>query len=1017
MPASFIISVLGGKGGVGKSTFATNYAIATAIDSKARVLLVDLDPKACGDVAMLLGIRPKRTLVELGQHEGRLDANQMMTYVAAHPSGIHFLPSVIDADQMVNVDPNHVGKALSHALNFYNIIIVDVGSDLEAPAVKALELSTMMYILTMPELIVLHHTRRLIERVQNLLFPPDMIKLILNCYNPKKGILPQMVQNNLKKPILGIFPDDEMTTVSSMTKAQPFIIAAPRSELTQNYFLLVRTIAQQQVLEKLSQLKKPSDAVAKLVNAKGQSALAGKKEGTPSQVVFDRSQMKDEKPSDAWSSLKQRIHRQLIETIDLKKVDTETGNDPKKKAILREKTKTVVVELLDKEEHPYKSRDEIQKLVKEILDEALELGPIQDLLADDTVSEIMVNRRDQIFVERSGKLVLSNATFSGNSQLLAVIERIVTPLGRRIDEKTPYVDARLPDGSRVHAIIPPLSVQGPMLTIRKFAKHRLTHKDLIKFGSMTEEMADFLRACIEARLNIIISGGTGSGKTTLLNVLASFIPPNERILTVEDAAELQLPQEHWGRLETRPANIEGKGEVSIRELVRNTLRMRPDRIVVGECRAGEALDMLQAMNTGHDGSMTTVHANAPRDAIARLETLVMMAGMDLPAKAIREQIASAVNLVVQQSRLADGSRRVTSITEIVGMQGDVVTMQEIFAFKKTGMDKNRKVIGKYVATGFIPKFIDELEQQGIKIPRHFFRRVGVSMFSPFVKFLAIGWVGAFLLIGLLINGQRLYSWIGGKATTERDSMGKMLDLMFVEITPERLMLYYAGYLIGMFLLFMLLAWPSLGKGIFFGGLWVILSWKAPGKMIALLHKRRIKRFVFQMMDGLSLMSNAMRSGLNVPQALQLVSDELPNPIAQEFGLVLSQNKLGVTLEDAMSNLSIRMPNDDIEMFTTSVNILKETGGNLAETFDSIAYTIRERIKIESKIAAMTAQGVFQGIIVVLMPFALAAMLYAIDPMRVAPMFTTLIGWAMLTVMISLQAFGGFLIWKIVQVRV
>jgi septum site-determining protein MinD len=437
-------------------------------------------------------------------------------------------------------------------------------------------------------------------------------------------------------------------------------------------------------------------------------------------IVYDRSSNKDEKPADAWAGLKLRIHRQLIETMDLKKVDTETGNDPKKKAVLREKTKTVVVELLDKEDHPYKSRDEIQKLVKEILDEALELGPLQDLLADESVNEIMVNRKDQIYVERGGKMIKTNVGFSGNAQLMAVIERIVSPLGRRIDEKTPYVDARLPDGSRVHAIIPPLSIQGPMLTIRKFSKSRLTYKDLVKYGSMTEEMADFLRACIEARLNVIISGGTGSGKTTLLNVMGSFIPATERILTVEDSAELQLPQEHWGRLETRPANIEGKGEVSIRELVRNTLRMRPDRIVVGECRAGEALDMLQAMNTGHDGSMTTVHSNSPRDCIARLETLVMMAGMDLPAKAIREQIASAVNLVVQQSRLSDGSRKVTSITEIVGMQGDVVTMQEIFAFKRTGMDKNRKVIGKFVATGFIPKFIDELEQQGIKIPRGIF---------------------------------------------------------------------------------------------------------------------------------------------------------------------------------------------------------------------------------------------------------------------------------------------------------
>ncbi len=719
MAGSHIIAIIGGKGGVGKSTFAANFAIATAIDTKGKVILIDQDPKACGDISMLLGAKPKRTLLELGQYEGRIEANAMMSYVSPHPSGIHFMPSVLEPEQLSSLTPEITGKALNHLKNFFNTIIIDLGSDLDACSVKALEQSTAIFVVTMPELLVLHHTRKVIEKIQNLLFPMEMIKVILNRFTARNGISPQMVQTNLKKQILAVIPEDEATAISCMTKAQSFIIAAPRTEVTKSYFLLARTLTETKTLDKLAELKKPSDASAKLAGSKAAGATTAAAKA-PSQVVFDRSQMRDEKPADQWSALKQRIHKQLIETMDLKKVDTETGNDAKKKAVLREKTKTVVVELLDKEEHPFRSRDEIQRLVKEILDEALELGPLQDLLADDSVSEIMVNRKDQIFVERSGKLVLSGATFSGNNQLLGVIERIVSPLGRRIDEKTPYVDARLPDGSRVHAIIPPLAIQGPMLTIRKFAKNRLTYKDLVKYGSMTEEMADFLRACIEARLNCIISGGTGSGKTTLLNVLAAFIPPNERILTVEDAAELQLPQEHWGRLETRPANIEGKGEVSIRELVRNTLRMRPDRIVVGECRAGEALDMLQAMNTGHDGSMTTVHSNTPRDCIARLETLVMMAGMDLPAKAIREQIASAVNLVIQQSRLSDGSRKVTSITEIVGMQGDVVTMQEIFGFRKTGLDKNRKVVGKFVATGFIPKFIDELEQQGIKIPRGIF---------------------------------------------------------------------------------------------------------------------------------------------------------------------------------------------------------------------------------------------------------------------------------------------------------
>lgn len=715
---SHVIAVIGGKGGVGKSTFAANFAISHAIDTRTRVCLVDLDSKACGDLGLILGTKPKRTLLELGQHEGKIDPTGVQSYVASHTSGIFYLPSVLDPDQLTALDPIHVGKAVGHLLGTFNTLVMDLGSELDGCGVKALEISSMILVVTMPDIIALHHTKRIIEKTQNLLFPMEMIKIVINRFSPKRGIMPLLIQNMLKKEILGVIPEDETTVVTSMAKAQPFIVAAPRAEITKSYFTLVRTITEKQLLEKLSQLKKPSDALARLSGSRKPTTTAERP--APSQIVFDRTQMKDEKPSDQWSSLKQRIHKQLIDTMDLKKVDTETGNDPKKKAVLREKTKTVVVELLDKEDHPFRTREEIQKLVKEILDEALELGPIQDLLADDSVNEVMVNRKDQIYVERSGKLVQTNLSFSGTAQLLGVIERIVTPLGRRIDEKTPYVDARLPDGSRVHAIIPPLAVQGPMLTIRKFAKNRLGYKDLIKYGSINEEMADFLRSCIEARLNVIISGGTGSGKTTLLNVMAGFIPSNERIITVEDAAELQLPQEHWGRLETRPANIEGKGEVTIRDLVRNTLRMRPDRIVVGECRAGEALDMLQAMNTGHDGSMTTVHSNSPRDAIARLETLVMMAGMELPAKAIREQIASAVNLIIQQSRLSDGSRKITSITEVVGMQGDVVTLQEIFAFKRTGMDKSRKVIGKFIATGFIPKFIDELEQQGIKIPRGIF---------------------------------------------------------------------------------------------------------------------------------------------------------------------------------------------------------------------------------------------------------------------------------------------------------
>jgi pilus assembly protein CpaF len=359
---------------------------------------------------------------------------------------------------------------------------------------------------------------------------------------------------------------------------------------------------------------------------------------------------------------------------------------------------------------------ERHRLVQEIIDDVLGLGPLQKFLKEVAVTEIMVNGPDKVYVERGGRLFLTNARFSSEDHLRRIIERIVTKVGRRIDESSPMVDARLSDGSRVNAIIPPLAVNGASLTIRKFGPVPLTVDKLIAFGTLTQEMAELLQACVQARLNILVSGGTGTGKTTLLNVLSSFLPADERIVTIEDAVELQLQQEHVVRLESRPRNIEGKGEVAIRDLVRNSLRMRPDRIVIGEVRGGESLDMLQAMNTGHDGSISTVHANSPRDAIARLETLVLMAGMDLPLRAIREQIASAVNLIVHVSRLRDGSRRVTQVTEVQGMEGDIVTLQDAFTFDySAGVDGEGKFLGRPTPTGIRPRFVDRFAELGIPL--------------------------------------------------------------------------------------------------------------------------------------------------------------------------------------------------------------------------------------------------------------------------------------------------------------
>jgi pilus assembly protein CpaF len=365
------------------------------------------------------------------------------------------------------------------------------------------------------------------------------------------------------------------------------------------------------------------------------------------------------------------------------------------------------------------SRSERQRLFEQIVAEILGYGPIEPLLADETITEIMVNGPNSIYIERKGLLEKVNASFESDEHLMRIIDRIVAPLGRRIDESSPYVDARLPDGSRVNAIIPPLSLIGPVLTIRKFSKIPLTVENLIDFGTITPEAIEFLKACVIARLNIVVSGGTGSGKTTFLNILSGYIPNRERIVTVENAAELQLRQEHVVTLESRPPNIEGKGEVSIRDLVINCLRMRPDRIVVGEVRGGEALDMLQAMNTGHDGSLTTAHSNSPRDTLARLETMCLMAGMDLPLRAIREQVASAIDLIVHQERMRDGSRKVVNITEVQGMEGDVIVMSDLFVFEQTGIEAG-KVIGRLRPTGIRPKFVERIEASNIHLPANIF---------------------------------------------------------------------------------------------------------------------------------------------------------------------------------------------------------------------------------------------------------------------------------------------------------
>jgi len=695
-----IITIIGGKGGVGKSQIAANLAIAYAAELRTKTLLLDFDQKACGDQNIIIGIKSKKNLKELSDFSGAIDPRSIQLFTADHKAGVSYIGMPTEAIAANQINEEGIGKSLKAFSNIFPITIIDGGSDLSPLALKGMEYSTLIFLVASPDLLAVNQCKRMYSDLVTLLFPKDMIQILMNQAVNGHPVSPDVVGKQIGKPVFHAIPRDDASCIAALSRSTPVIVGAKGSPFGAGVTDCVRKLIQKNVLRTLEKLTKPNDT----------NLQAAAKPGDPSS---------EERKKDQWTDLKSRIHKSLVEEMDFKKQD---DNDPKAKIILREQTKKMVVELLGKEDikNVLPTRDDMNKIVKEILDEALGLGPLEDMLADKSISEIMVVGPKKIYYEQSGKVKKSEVTFTNDRQVMNVIERIVAPIGRRIDEKTPFVDARLPDGSRVHAIIPPCAIDGCCITIRKFPEKRFDYKALVKFGSMTEEMADFMRVSVEAHRNIVVSGGTGSGKTTLINLLGGFIQSNERIITCEDSAELNFPQDHVIRLETRPPSLEGDGEIDIRCLVKQTLRMRPNRIIVGECRGGETLDMLQAMNTGHDGSMTTVHSNTPRDAISRLETLVQYAGAGLPGKAIKEMIASAVHMIIQQSRLDDGSRKILYITEIGGMQGDVVTLQDIFVYKQEGIGKDGKVHGKFMATGFIPKFIETLEKKGYKIPRGIF---------------------------------------------------------------------------------------------------------------------------------------------------------------------------------------------------------------------------------------------------------------------------------------------------------
>ncbi len=691
--AGRIIIFHGGKAGEGKSLLAQNLAAVLGRRGKFRVLLLDLDPQARGEHNLRWDLAAGPTLAELSGNLARFDENTIRGYFPKSRSGVEVAVLADSEPGAMGVASHQVLRALELFREAYDFIVVDGLAGWDSLVLSVLDAGDRILLVCSPDLAGLKQVREHVLHYQELKFPAAKIGLILNRAGMPGALRPEDLEKALPgHEVLAGIPFDLRAT-EALNQQRELIAMFPNSPFTKAFKELARRLGK---IEPGSSQPLPVTETGRVIKPSGT------------------------KPD--YGQIKERIHNLLLENTELKAMASETTATSGGQVLLREKVGAVVASLMVSEAPELTRRETREKLVQEIVDEALGLGPLENLIRDPEVTEIMVNRRDQIFIEKAGQLILSDRHFLSDKQLMTVIERIVAPLGRRIDESQPYVDARLADGSRVNAIIPPLALKGPALTIRKFSQQRLLTDDLIKFGSLNRDLAEFLGACVRGRKNIVIAGGTGSGKTTLLNIAAAYIPESERIITVEDAAELNLPQPHVVTLETRPANIEGQGAITIRDLVRNCLRMRPDRIVVGECRGGETLDMLQAMNTGHDGSLTTVHANSPADTIARLETMVLMSGLDLPVRAIREQIAGAVDIIVQQSRLQDGSRKVTRVSEVAGLEDGKIVLKDIFSYKQTGLNQAGQVLGDFKAAGYTPGFVKELAARGIKVRADIFQR-------------------------------------------------------------------------------------------------------------------------------------------------------------------------------------------------------------------------------------------------------------------------------------------------------
>jgi len=712
------IVIFSTKGGVGKTLVASNLAVALAKDFEKRVCLFDLDLQTVGDMARMLGLSPEKAVVDLlhSLKTQNPESIKKEDFLPRNSFNVSFLPAVLKPQQLPNLDPVGLKDIFNLLDKDYDYIIVDAGKSFNDISMAALNQANLILLVITPDILSIFQSKWAFDMLQFLHFPFSMVKIVLNRAESLSSISWQEIRVNLPADIISLVPSEGKIVGQAVNRGVPVVIDSPRARATLALKKLAFEISKDDSLFiercNLSELKLKEGVLEK-------SGDFWKKQGLAATLNESATSVEQ---ADQIQLLKSRIHNRLIDELDLKRADLKMFSDAKKSKELNERAEILVTNLLAEEAGSLiSSVEDRKKIVREILDEALRLGPLEDLLADPDITDIMVNNKDEVYVERRGMIQFTDKKFISNTQVKSVIERIIAPIGRRIDESVPMVDARLADGSRVNAIIPPLALTGPSLTIRKFRKERFQTEELIKMNSFNSAMSDFLKACVASRKNLIVSGGTGSGKTTVLNVLSGFIPENERIITIEDAAELKLHQKHWIRLESRPPNIEGKGAISIRDLFRNTLRMRPDRIIIGECRGIESLDMLQAMNTGHDGSMTTIHANSTQDVLTRIDSMILMSGVELPVRSIREMIASAIDVIVHTTRLSDGTRKIVQVSEVTGMKDEThIGLENVFVFKQTGIDSQHKVLGDFQATGYIPTFLEDIKIKGILLPEGIF---------------------------------------------------------------------------------------------------------------------------------------------------------------------------------------------------------------------------------------------------------------------------------------------------------